>query len=111
MSAIAIALPRWAIASWKAERRSAWSPALAPPFDREIVETGLGEMMGDRLGLRVRAEQCLGAAAMQRLAPALQETLVSRVADQRVLETIGRIWRRAVDEEKTGFGEAFEGGL
>ena len=27
-SAISIALPRWAIASWKAERRSAWSPAL-----------------------------------------------------------------------------------
>ena len=28
LSAIAIALPRCAIASWKAERRSAWSPAL-----------------------------------------------------------------------------------
>src|SRR5271166_5731772 len=27
LSAIAVALPRWAIASWKAERRSAWSPA------------------------------------------------------------------------------------
>ena len=27
LSAMAIALPRWAMASWKAERRSAWSPA------------------------------------------------------------------------------------
>ena len=68
-------------------------------------------MMGDRLGLGVRGEQRLAGAAMQRLAPALQETLIGRVADQRVLETIGRIWRRAVDEEKIGFGEAFERGL
>ena len=28
LSTIAIPLPRWAIASWKAERRKAWSPAL-----------------------------------------------------------------------------------
>ena len=28
LSAISMALPRWEIASWKAERRSAWSPAL-----------------------------------------------------------------------------------
>ena len=28
LSAKAIALPRWAIASWNAERRRAWSPAL-----------------------------------------------------------------------------------
>ena len=27
---------------------------LAPPFDGEIVETGLGEMMGNRFGLGVR---------------------------------------------------------
>ena len=68
-------------------------------------------MMGDRLELSVRAEQRLGGAAMQRLAPALQETLVGRVADQRVLETIGRIWRRAFDEEKIGVREALESGL
>ena len=83
----------------------------SPPFDCRIVEPRLGEMMGDRLGLGIRAEQRLGGAAMQRLAPALEQALVSRVLDQRVLETIGRIWRRAFDEEKVGFGEAFEGGL
>ena len=51
---MAIALPRWAIASWKAERRKRLIARLAPPFDREIVEAGLGEMMGDdfRLGRR-----------------------------------------------------------
>ena len=68
-------------------------------------------MMGDRLGLAVRGEQRLAGAAMQRLAPALQETFIGRVSDQRVLEAVGRIWRRAFDEEKIGFGEAFEGGL
>ena len=51
---MAIALPRWAIASWKAERRKSLVARLAPPFDGEIVETGLGEMMGDRFGLGVR---------------------------------------------------------
>ena len=79
----------------------------SPPFDCRIVEPGLGEMMGDRLELGVRAEQRLGGVAMQRLAPALHKTLVGRVADQRVFETIGCFWRRAFDEEKTGFGEAF----
>ena len=32
---------------------------LAPPFDSEVVETGLGEMMGDRFGLGVRFAQRL----------------------------------------------------
>ena len=35
---------------------------LAPPFDGEIVETGLGEMMGDRFGLGVRASRKTSAA-------------------------------------------------
>jgi hypothetical protein len=34
--------------------RRAWS-LLAPPFDGEIVEAGLGEMMGDDFGLGRRA--------------------------------------------------------
>ena len=62
---------------------------LAPPFDGEIVETGLGEMMGDRLGLGACAStQHLGGAAMQRLAAALEQAVVGRVLDQRVLEAI-----------------------
>src|SRR5208337_4648302 len=61
---------------------------LAPPFDGEIVETGLGEMMGDRFGLGVRVAQRLGRAAVERLAAALEKALVGRILDQRVLETV-----------------------
>jgi hypothetical protein len=48
---------------------------------------------------------------MQRLAPAFQETVIGRVSDQRVLEAVGRIWRRALDEQKIGSGEVLEGRL
>ena len=35
---------------------------LAPPFDGEIVEAGLGEMMGDRFGLGVAPRRSASAA-------------------------------------------------
>jgi len=48
---------------------------LAPPFDREIVEAGFGEMMRDDLRFGRRAlrlsDQDFRGAAMQRLAAAL----------------------------------------
>ena len=84
---------------------------LPPPFDGEIVETSLGEMMGDRFGLGVRVAQRLGGAAVKRLAAALEQALVGRVLDQRVLETVGGGRRGAVDEQKIGFREAIERGL
>ena len=84
---------------------------LAPPFDGEIVEAGLGEMMRDRFGLGVRVAQRLGGAAMQRLAAALEQALVGRVLDQRVLEAIVRLRRRALDEQEVGLGEPLERGL
>ena len=84
---------------------------LAPPFDREIVEAGLGEMMGDRFGLGVRVAQRLGRAAVQRLAAALEQALVGRVLDQRVLETVGGGRRGAVDEQEVGFREPIQRGL
>ena len=68
---------------------------LPPPFDREVVESGLGEMMRDELGLRLCAlrvvAQDFGGAAVQRLAAALEQALVGRVLDQRVLEAIGAV--------------------
>ena len=68
---------------------------LAPPFDREIVEAGLGEMMGDdfRLGRGALGliAQDFGGAAVQRLAAALEQAVVGRVLDQRVLEAIVRL--------------------
>ena len=36
---------------------------LAPPFDREVVEAGLGEMMGDRFGLGVSGRRATTSAA------------------------------------------------
>ena len=61
---------------------------LPPPFDGEIVETGPGEMMGDRLRLAPGFDQRLSSAPMQRLATAPEQTVVSCVLDQRVLEAI-----------------------
>ena len=68
---------------------------LAPPFDREVVEAGFGEMVGDDFWLGLGAlglvAQDFGGAAVQRLAAALEQALVGRVLDQRVLEAIGRL--------------------
>ena len=87
----------------------------APPFDREIVEAGLGEMMGDdfRLGRSALGfvAQDFGGAAMQRLAMALEQALVGRVLDQRVLEAIARLQAGALDEQEVRFGKPIERGL
>ena len=45
--------------------------SLAPPFDRDVVETGFGEMMSDRFGLAVRIAQRLGRASVKRLTAVL----------------------------------------
>ena len=82
--------------------------SLAPPFDGEIVEAGLGEMMGDRFGLGVRTSQRLGRAAVKRLAAALEQALVGRVLDQRVLEAIIGLRWRALDEQKVGVGKPIQ---
>ena len=82
---------------------------LAPPFDREIVEAGLSEMMGDRLGLGRRAvAQDFGGAAVQRLAAALEQAVVGRILDQRVLEAVVRLRSIALDEQNVGLGEPLQ---
>ena len=59
----------------------------APPFDGEVVEAGLGEMMGDRLGFGRRAfAQDFGGLRVERLTAALEQAVVGGVLDQRVLE-------------------------
>jgi hypothetical protein len=74
--------------------------SLAPPFDGLVVEAGPGEMMGDdfrrgrsALGL---VAQDFGGAAVQRLTAALEQAVICRFLDQRVLEAIGCLlgWRR-----------------
>ena len=83
---------------------------LAPPFDGEVVEARLGEMMCDCFGFGRRAfgfiAQDFGGAAVQRLAAALEQALVGRVLDQRMLEAIGSPARtssspRAPDSKRT----------
>ena len=68
-------------------------------------------MMGDRFGLGVGVAQRVGGAAVQRLAAALEQALVGRVLDQRVLETVGGGRRGAVDEQEVGFREPIQRGL
>ena len=48
---------------------------------------------------------------MKRLAAALEKALVSRVLNQRVLETVGGGRRGTVDEQEVGFHEPIERGL
>jgi hypothetical protein len=88
---------------------------VAPPFDGEVVEAGLGEVMGDdlRLGrgaLAVLAQDFRGAA-VQRLAAALEQAVVGRVLDKRVLEAIGRPRVGALGDEEVRAGEPVERGL
>ena len=69
---------------------------LAPPFDRRLVEPGLGQMVGDefRLGRRDSRElsvQDIGDLPVQDLAPALEQGFIGGVLDQGVLEGVARI--------------------
>ena len=99
------------------EGRTAQSlvPRLAPPFNREIVEAGFGEMMGNdfrfgRRALGIRPKE-FGRSLVQRLAAALKQALVGRVLDQRVLEAVGSGRRGAVDKQEVGFREPIQRGL
>src|SRR5215831_18336669 len=84
---------------------------LAPPLDREIVEPGLGKMTGDSLGLFVSLDKRLRRAPVEGLAAALQEAVVCRVPDQRMLETVDRLWRDALDKEKVCLQETAQSDL
>ena len=88
---------------------------LAPPFDREIVEAGLGEMVRDGFGLGSSAfglvPEDFARSAVERLAAALEKALVGRVLNQRVLEAIGRLRTGALDEQEVRVDKAIERGL
>ena len=96
------------------ERRAAQRlvARLAPPLDRQIVETRLGEMMGDCFGLGRSAlwliTQDFGGAAVQRLPATLEQAVVGRVLDQRVLEAIVCLLARALGDEGIRAGEPIE---
>ena len=89
--------------------------SLAPPFDGLVVEAGPGEMMGDdfrrgrsALGL---VAQDFGGAAVQRLTAALEQAVICRFLDQRVLEAIGCLLACAHGDEEVRVGESVERGL
>ena len=88
---------------------------LAPPFDGQVVEPRLGEMMRDHLGLSDRSfrivAQKFRSAAVQRLTAAPEQAVVGRVLDQRMLEAIGRLMARALGDEQVRVGEPVERGL
>jgi hypothetical protein len=69
-------------------------------------------MISNDLGLSRRAlrivPQKLGGSAVQRLPAALEEAVVSRVLDQRVLEAIVGLRRRALDKQEVGLGEPIQ---
>ena len=84
----------------KARQRSL--PSFAPPFDSRVWHAGLGEVMGkqlrlDRSSTREIVAQGLADAAMQSQPPALEQVLISRVLNERVLEAVVSIWRKALD--------------
>ena len=85
---------------------------LSPPFDREFVEAGLRKMVGDDFWLGRRAlggiAQEFGGAAVQSLAAALEQAVVGRVLNQRVLEAISGFRRRALHEQKVRAREALQ---
>ncbi len=92
------------------ESRAAQSlvASLAPPFDRDIVEPGLCEVMRDRFRLGLQIAQYLGRAAVERLSAALEQAVVGGVLDQRVLEAIVRLRAAALDDQKVGLGEPLQ---
>ena len=55
--------------------------------------------------------QNFGDAAVQHLAPALEQVFVGGVLDQRVLEAIVGVRRQALHQQDVGVGEPFQRGL
>jgi len=83
---------------------------IAPPFDRRVGQARLSEVMRKRfrLGRRNGGEaiaQTLGDAAVQNLAPALEQIFVSRVLNERVLETIFALGRQPLDQHNVSVGD------
>ena len=81
---------------------------LAPPFDGEIVEARLCEMARDRLRLPLGLNKRLRRAPVQRLPAALQEAVVGRVLNQRMLKAVDRLRRDALYEEKVRLQETVQ---
>ena len=100
------------------QRRALQRPLsrLRPPFDGRFGEARLAEVMCQQLGLDRSGggeiiAQDLGDAAVQNLAPAFEQVLISRILDQAVFEAIIGFGRHALDQQDVGFGEPLQPGL
>src|SRR5215469_6986136 len=96
----------------KAYKRKALRPlsCLAPPFDSGLGHARLGEVMRQqfrfgRSGASKFVAQGFADAAVQSLAPTLEQILISRILNERVLEAIVGIGRQALDKEDVRLGE------
>ena len=100
------------------QRRALQRPLsrFAPPFDGRFGHARLGEVMRQQLrfgrsGAGELVAQGLADAAVQNLAPALEQILISRVLNERVLEAIVGIRRQALHQQDVGLGEPFQRSL
>ena len=68
--------------------------------------------MGNNFGLGTRLlgllAQQFGSSAVQHLTAALEQAVVGRVPDQRVLEAIARLRRNALDKQEVSVGEPIQ---
>ena len=87
-----------------------------PVVQRRRVLAGRGEVLREQFGLGLdRRREVVGQhlcdLRVQRLAPRLQQRVVGGVAQQRVLEGVGRLRRQAAPEREAGFDQLVQRGL
>ena len=90
-------------------------PRLVPVFDRLLGEPRLRAVVRQKFWLHVRRlrESLLEDArdaGVQLLAAGLEQRLIGGVLDQRVLEAVGGLGRRAAAEHQLGCDQLVEGG-
>src|SRR6516225_9243606 len=88
-------------------------PGFLPPFDGLIDETRLGEVMSQQFwfgrgGADQIVAQCLSDAAVQNLAPALKQVLISRILNERMLKAVFGFRRKALHQEYVGLSQPFQ---
>ena len=109
------ALRIWPAASAWARLAEAYLGRLAPVLQRPVADVRLGVVVGEHLGLVPRQVgkptlERLGDAPVQVALPRLQDGLVGRVPDERMLEAVHCIRRLAALRDDIGLDELFEGG-
>ena len=85
----------------------------APPFDSGFGQPRLREVMREQLRLgcssggKLIAEN-LACAAVQSLATALEQVLMSRILNERMLKAVFGFWRKALHQEYVGLSQPLQ---